>query len=212
MLVIYLRTLWKSPSRFLVNDLQYASQTSWAKIQQSIKCAKGKKNEEKNKQLENGKQNLTFRKANLVFESPTAEIIHMPLLSTFQSYNIQTKQNFKSLFTKRKKCRNILVWITIFRYSLPVSQVSMIHNHFIWILYPCSVQVAIGRHLKKFSSKRTLNNNGICPVTSSSTFISLPKIYFMEGKCNERFQMAIGYQLYRSSLQIIVISLILFLK
>lgn len=132
------------------------------KSNKALSVPREKKNEEKNKQLENSKQNLTFRKANLVFESPTAEIIHMPLLSTFQSYNIQTKQNFKSLFTKRKKCRNILVWITIFRYSLPVSQVSMIHNHFIWILYPYSVQVAIGRHLKKFSSKRTLNNNGIC--------------------------------------------------
>lgn len=46
------------------------------------------KTEEKRKQLENGKQNLTFRKVNLVFQSPTAEIIHMPLLSTFPSYNI----------------------------------------------------------------------------------------------------------------------------
>lgn len=49
------------------------------------------KNEEKKKQLGNGKQNLTFRKFNLVFQSPTAEIIHIQLLSIFPSYNIQTR-------------------------------------------------------------------------------------------------------------------------
>lgn len=45
----------------------------------------------KTPQLENGKQNLTFRKVNLVFQNPSAEIIHILLLSIFPSYNIQTR-------------------------------------------------------------------------------------------------------------------------
>lgn len=45
---------------------------------------------------------------------------------------------------------------------------------------------------KKQLSKCALNNNGICLPTSSHTVIVLPKKYFMEGKCNERFQITIG--------------------
>lgn len=61
------------------------------KSNKALSVPKEKNEGKKTPQLENGKQKLTFRKVNLVFQNPTAEIIHIPLLSIFPSYNIQTR-------------------------------------------------------------------------------------------------------------------------
>lgn len=92
-----------------------------------------RKKMQRNKCLKNGKQNLILRRANLVFQSLTAKIIHIQLLSFPPFYYNQTRGNFKSLLTKQKECRNTLVRITLFR--CPVSFTVLKSTWFMIIIF-----------------------------------------------------------------------------